>query len=354
VSRPGDRPNESDVTREGLRGPLRSARDAMTGVATGRAEPRRGRDRRGEQAMVPSAEFGSYYGRPVLNPPTWQAHDIAGYLFLGGLAGASSLLGAGAQETGRPGLSKVSKLGAIGAITLSLVALVDDLGRPLRFLNMLRVVKPTSPMSLGTWLLSGYAPLAGIAAASDVTGRAPRIGAAATAGAAILGPAVASYTAVLFSDTAVPAWHEGYREMPFVFVGSAAAAAGGLGLLAAPTGQTGPARMFALLGVGMELGAFELMRRRIGMIAEAYSTGTAGRLIRASKILALVGAGTALLGRHRRLAGALSGVALLGASAATRFGVFHAGVASAEDPKYTVVPQRERLRRRERQVPQAR
>ena len=92
---------------------------------------------------------------------------------------------------------------------------------------MMRVFKVTSPMSVGTWLLGGYAPAAGVAAAAALTGRLPRIGSTATAGAALLGPAVAAYTAALVTDTAVPAWHDGYREMPFVFTGSAAMAAGG-------------------------------------------------------------------------------------------------------------------------------
>ena len=45
----------------------------------------------------------------------------------------------------------------------------------------------------------------------------------------LLGPAVASYTGVLIADTAVPAWHDAHRELPFLFVGSAASAAAGLG-----------------------------------------------------------------------------------------------------------------------------
>ncbi len=118
--------------------------------------------------MVPEAEFSSYYGRPVVKEPTWAPLDIAGYLFLGGLAGASSTLAAGAQLSGRPGLARPLKLGAVGAISLSLVALVHDLGRPARFLNMLRVFKPTSPMSVGVWILSAYAPAAGAAALGEL------------------------------------------------------------------------------------------------------------------------------------------------------------------------------------------
>lgn len=312
-----------------------------------------GRHRRGGRTAdgaptVPRADFRSYYGLPVLNAPVWEARDIAGYLFLGGLAGASSLLGAGAHATGRDGLARVSKLGALGAAAMSLAALVHDLGRPERFLHMLRVFKPTSPMSVGSWLLSGYVPLAGVAAAAAVTGRAPRIGAASTGGAALLGPAVAAYTAVLVADTAVPAWHDGHRELPYVFVGSAATAAGGLGLLGAPLAQQGPARTLALLGVAGELAAFERMTRRIGMVGEPYRSGPGGRLVNAGKALAVAGAAGALLGRRRRVASALSGVALLAASAVTRFGVFQAGMASARDPRYTVEPQRERLRQQVR------
>lgn len=332
--------NGSDVTRQGLRG-ARPEREATTG-----GEPaRRGRRRGAEQPVVPDAEFSSYYGQPVLNSPPWNSPDIPGYLFLGGLAGASSLLAAGAQLTGRPALSTLAKSSAAAGGTLSLVALVHDLGRPKRFLNMLRVFKPTSPMSVGSWLLAGYVPCAHAAAASAVSGRAPAVGGAATAANAALGPLVASYTAALVSNTAVPAWHEGFREMPFVFAGSAATAASGVGLFAPPA-QAGPARAFAVCGTAGELAALAVMKRRIGMVAESYTSGKAHRYLRASEVLSAVGVAGALLGRRSRVASALSGAALVAASAATRWGIFHAGLASAEDPKYTVVPQRQRLRER--------
>jgi hypothetical protein len=302
--------------------------------------------------MVPDAEFSSYYGKPVLNKPTWSALDIAGYLYLGGLAGGSSLLAAGAHVTGRPALARASKLGAAGAISLSLAALVHDLGRPARFVNMLRVFKPTSPMSVGSWLLAGYAPLTFAAAASDVAGRYRLVGSAATAAAAALGPAVATYTAVLVADTAVPSWHEGYRELPFVFAGSGAAAAAGLALTAAPVDETVPARRMAVLGGALELGAFQLLKRRAGLAAEPFERGRPRVLLRAAEALTAGGAALAavsgLAGRRRgRALAALAGTALLTGSAALRFGVYYGGVASAEDPKYTVVPQRERLRARE-------
>ena len=336
--------NSTAVTRDGLRGG-RPDREATTGADRLRGWGRR--RRRGEQPMVPEAEFSSYYGKPVLNPPVWESPDIPGYLFLGGLAGASSLLGAGAHATRRATLARASKVGAITGGLLSLAALIHDLGQPKRFLHMLRVIKVTSPMSVGSWLLAGYVPLAGVAAASALTGRLPRVGAAATGGAALLGPAVASYTAALISDTAVPAWHDGHREMPYVFVGSAATAAGGLGLLTAPLDQQGPARAMALLGVACELSMFERMKKRLGTVAEPYSAGMGGRYIRAGQVLSLAGAAGAVLGRRRRVVSALAGASLLAASAATRWGIFHAGMESARDPRYTVEPQRERLRARE-------
>ncbi|WP_171113908.1 MULTISPECIES: NrfD/PsrC family molybdoenzyme membrane anchor subunit [Streptomyces] len=341
----------SDVTRDGMEG-AHPGREALTGASAGRRRRRRGR---GERAMVPDAEFSSYYGKPILNKPTWRPLDIAGYLYLGGLAGASSLLAAGGQVTGRPGLARVAKLGASGAISVSLAALVHDLGRPARFLNMLRIFKPTSPMNLGSWLLAGYAPLTVAAAAADVAGRHRIVGAAATAGAAALGPAVATYTAVLLADTAVPSWHEGHREMPFVFAGSGATAAAGLAMACAPFRQTGPARRLAVLGAGLELGAFQLMKRRMGLAAEPYEKGKQHWQLRSAEVLTAGGAVLATYagrpghtGGRARLLAATAGAALLAGSAALRFGVFHAGVASAEDPKYTVVPQRERLEDRAR------
>jgi hypothetical protein len=286
----------------------------------------------------------SYYGRPILKPPTWAATDIAGYLFLGGLAGASSMLAAGGDLTGRPALARPAKLAALGAIAGSAAALIHDLGKPSRFYGMLRVAKPTSPMSVGSWLLAGYGPLAGAAAVSDVTGIQPRLGRAAALGAAVLGGGVAAYTSVLIADTAVPAWHESRRQLPFVFVGSAAAAAGGLGMVTAPLEQAGPARRAAVGGAVAELAASQAMERSTGVVGETFVQGRAGVLLRAAKALTGLGAlGAATVARRSRLAAGLSGAALLAGSALTRFGIFEAGRASTIDPKYTVEPQRARV-----------
>jgi len=298
--------------------------------------------------MVPEAQFSSYYGRPVIKEPVWQAPDVAGYLFFGGLAGASSVLAASAHLSGYRDLARVARLSALGAISLSAAALVHDLGRPARFPNMLRVFKPSSPMSVGSWLLAGYGPVAGAAAVSEVTGILPAAGAAATLGAGLFGPAIATYTAALICDTAVPAWHAGYREMPYVFAGSAASAAGGMGLLATALDAAEPARRLAVLGAGAELVAKRRLIKRLATtgpvsLSEPYETGRAGVMLRVAEGLTAGGLAGALLGRRSRALSALSGASLLAASALTRFGIFEAGMASARDPKYTIVPQRQRL-----------
>jgi formate-dependent nitrite reductase membrane component NrfD len=338
--------SDAKVTREGLEGvqPGREARswsqggDGRDGGDEGRGEGKRPRRRReGDQ-------FSSYYGKPIINLPVWEERDIAGYLFAGGLAGASSILAAGGELSRRPRLARRCKLCASGALGVSLVALVHDLGRPERFINMLRTFKPTSPMSVGSWLLGVYGPLNAAALLSDVLGLAPRSGRAASVAAGALGAGVASYTGALIANTAVPAWHGGHRELPFVFVGSAAGAGAGFALIAAPAAESAPARRMAVLGATGELVAEHLMERRLGMVAEALHEGKAGKRLKAAKALTIVGAlGAATLAPRSRAAAWLSGAALLSGSALTRFGLFEAGMASARDPKYTVEPQRERL-----------
>ena len=293
--------------------------------------------------MVPRAEFQSYYGKPIIKAPTWKTPDVAMYLFLGGLAGASSAMGALAEVTGRQRLARASYITSTLSATGGAGALIHDLGRPERFLNMLRVLKPTSPLSIGSWALASYSTLSGVAAASTVTGLFPGVGRLAKVGAAVLSPVMMTYTAVVVADTAVPAWHDAYRELPFVFAGSSLISGGGVALLTTPPEEAGPARMMALAGAGLELAAETRMTSRLGLVAEPYDTGRAGRWLRSAQALTAAGTLGALAGRRSRVVTALSGAALLAGSLCTRFGIFEAGKASATDPKYTVVPQRERL-----------
>ena len=189
--------------------------------------------------------------------------------------------------------------------------------------------------------------MAGAAAVSQATGVLPRWGRAAGLAAGVLGPAMCTYTAVLLADTAVPAWHESYRELPFLFAGSALASAGGAALLATPLPEQGPVRRIVVLGAGIEVAAASRIERDRKLAAEPYQKGRPRTLLNAGRILTGVGAGLALLGRRNRVLSAVAGTSLLAGGLCTRFGLFYAGRESARDPKYVVVPQRERLARKE-------
>ncbi|MCU1573756.1 MAG: nitrite reductase [Micrococcaceae bacterium] len=306
--------------------------------------------------MVPEPEFTSYYGRPVVKPAPW-GDDVAAYLFLGGVAAGSALLGLGGQLTGRPTLRRNARLSSLTAVGFGAVALVRDLGRPERFLNMLRTLKLTSPMSVGSWILSAFSIGTSVTAVAEIdrlSGTRLPLGPLRTLLQAVEGPAgfeaalfagpLAAYTAVLLGDTATPTWNAAHEELPFVFVSSAALASAGLAMITTPVHEAGPARNLAMLGVVGDVVATRVMEHRMDPItAEPLHQGKAGAMLKWSERLAIAGGlGTLLGGRHRVVAAA-SGVSLLAASALTRFGVFEAGLASARDPRYTIEPQKNRL-----------
>jgi formate-dependent nitrite reductase membrane component NrfD len=277
----------------------------------------------------------SYYGRPILKAPVWQ-RDIAWYLFSGGLAGASSTLALTARRAGYDGLARTATLTAAAAITASPVFLVRDLGRPERFFNMLRVVKPTSPMNVGSWLLAAESTATGLAALLELAGRLPRVRDGAEGVAGVLGPALATYTAVLLADTAIPVWHEARFELPLVFAGGAATSAGAAAALLAPPAQAAPARRLLVGGALVEEAAVLVMERRLGLLGDPYREGTAGRYARLARGLTLAGAGVAAGARGRRVGAALA----LAGAVCRRLAVFEAGSQSARDPRFVVAAQR--------------
>ena len=133
-----------------------------------------------------------------------------------------------------------------------------------------------------------------------------------------------------------------------MFAGSGASAAGGMAMLFTPVrhNQPGPADGDRGGGPGADAPS-ELLKRRLGMVAEPYQQGRPGRLMRLASRMTLGAAAASTLGGRSRVVSALCGATLVAASAITRFGVFEAGLESARDPKYTVVPQRERMAARE-------
>lgn len=322
---------------------------------------RRKRGRR-EDVMVPDAQFSSYYGRQIVKPAPW-TWEIPAYLYLGGLAAGSSLLASGGEMTGQQELQRNARLISLVALGGSTATLIADLGKPSRFLNMMRTIKLTSPMSVGSWILAGFGTFTGIAAFSEVMhfvlpDEVPLqelwpIGDRLTSiGAGMFSAPLAAYTAVLLSDTATPTWHEAYHELPFVFVGSALACAGGAAMITTRPEQTGPARIMVAAGSTLEVVAHQIMEKRLGLLAEPMHEGRPGLMLKAAKALTVGGALLGALGGRRRSLATAAGVALNAGSALTRFGIFYAGIASAKDPKYTVIPQRERLAAR-RAAPQS-
>jgi hypothetical protein len=284
----------------------------------------------------------SYYGKPIVKQPVWKA-EIPCYFFAGGLAGASATLSAAARAKGNAALARRALYVAAAGVTVSPYFLIKDLGRPLRFYNMLRVFKVTSPMSVGTWVVAGEGTSTGIAAACDLLDVLPRVRAVAQAVSGTLGPLMATYTGALVADSVVPAWHEARHELPLLFAGSSAAAAGGIAAALTPVAAARPARRLGLLGAITKLVTQRVMEKRLGeLVAEPYKQGEGGRYAKGAEVATLAGGALMLLaGRNR--AGAIGAGALLATgSLCTRFAVYHAGRASAADPRYTSIPQRAR------------
>jgi len=286
----------------------------------------------------------SYYGKPVVKEPVWEPM-VPAYFFLGGTAGAAASLGLAARLTGNAPLARAATYVDAVAIAASPPLLIADLGRPERFLNMLRMFKVTSPMSVGTWIVSASGLASGAAAALELVGRLPRAKLAAEATAGALGPFLATYTAALLADTSIPVWHEARRELPFVFAGSSAASAGGACALLASPHAARPARRLAIAGAALELATSAAMQRRLGFLAEPYKQGSVAKLARTAAALTGAGGLMMLLAGRRRSAAVAAGAMLLAGSLAERFAVFRAGFASARDPRYTIASQRQRLAR---------
>jgi formate-dependent nitrite reductase membrane component NrfD len=283
----------------------------------------------------------TYYGQAILKQPVW-IWTIPTYLYIGGVAGASATLGAAAHAMEGRKLHKLVThcrwTATVGAV-LSTACLIHDLGRPMRFLYMLRVFRPSSPMSVGSWVLTGFG---GAAAGSAVLPGA--LGTFAGGVAGLLGMPLASYTSVLLSHTAVPLWQESRRTMPFLFIGSAISAAAALlefGHFSHREERVITA--FAVAGSLMELAgvaALEHEAARVEQVAKPLREGATGALWTTAKVLSAASLVLALVPGKSRKVRVLSGIAGTLASLAVRFAIFHAGKRSAADPRATFHLQR--------------
>lgn len=301
--------------------------------------------------MPPSAESdgANYYGLPLLKPPVWK-WMIGAYFFVGGLGGMSALVAGAAMVREDWALVRTAMWIAAACSILSPILLVWDLGRPKLFLNMLRVLKLQSPMSVGSWIVSafGAASVAGavlhewawqVAGSGGDAGIVHGLAILATAGAALAGAFMGTYTGALLAVTAIPAWHLHRVLLPFHFgmaaLGSAAGALELLGHLDRSLEALGYAAAVSetLVLVWLEV-------RRHGAADVALREGRAGWTLRAGGALA---GPAALVLRAFGFAPAAA-LAFLAGALASRFGWLWAGRASAEDPSAVLASQLPRTR----------
>jgi len=321
--------------------------------------------RRPGEVVSAEAEGPSYYGLPVLKDPVWRWY-IPAYFFTGGLSGACAVLGAAAQAaggTGTEGLVRRCRVAAAAGAFASAGLLIADLGRPARFLNMLRVFRPTSPMNMGAWLLSEFGGEAAVAALPVVWRDAPRwlvrAGDLAGYGAGILGLPLVGYTGVLIANTAVPVWQGTRNTLPILFAFSGAVSAGALLQLWAPrwlhaqpgrARHTGPKMVlrFGRVAKAAELAvSFALDREaaaRAPRVAWPLHRGASGAMLRAARGLIAASLVVDLWPRRgwrqRRALAVASGALAMAGTLLLRFGVVQAGRASARDPHATFEMQR--------------
>jgi formate-dependent nitrite reductase membrane component NrfD len=312
--------------------------DTTIGLLEGEASVQRTAPPRNAPVIEPSlpeapALGPTYYDRPVLKQPVW-IWTIPTYFLVGGIAGAAMTLGLAVQMFGGRRLRAFDErcrwTGAIaGGIGSAL--LIADLGRKTRFLMMLRVFRPTSPMSVGSWVLALATPLS---AGSAIMPRPfDRI---LGVGAGVLGMPLATYTGVLIGNTAVPLWNSARRTLPLLFGASAMASLAGLfNLMDLTERERRIMRRFGLIGQAAELlaaGAVERDARKVPRVSKPLRNGFSGMLWSAASICTAGALVLSLLPGDGRRKRAITGLLGLAGGACVRFGIFHAGKRSARDP----------------------
>lgn len=272
----------------------------------------------------------TYHGLPVVKPPPWRWF-IAAYFYGSGLAGAAATLAAAAELAGQRRFAHRLHGLSLAAETAGAACLIADLGKPARFPYMMRVFRPTSPMNLGTWILSATSASAGLA----MLGRHGRRGlGVASATSALTGAMLSTYTAVLIGNTALPVWHATRRALPPWFAAASAASLASLLELVAPSRRL---RGYRIAAKAAELAGAQAVAAtaRSAGIARPLRDGRSGQMWRGARWLGAASLIATVLDRPR-LAGALGTAAAL----LSRFAIVEAGRASAADPRATFEPQR--------------
>ena len=276
---------------------------------------------------------------PIMNPAVW-TWEIPLYFWFGGIASGSAFVALACDLSGDHRSARIARRVSLAALMPSPPLLVMDLGRPARFLNMLRIFKPRSPMSMGAWCLSVFGALGSAAVGADLIGR--RREARILGGAnAVVGGYLGSYTGVLLASTATPLWARSRGFLGPIFVTTAVAtgaAATRLTLVAAglPEGH----RTRHALGrvetaaIALELGMSTINERRLGRTGAPLEEGRAGKLFRFAKWS--VRGGLALRAARPRLGSNvhhLASVMYLAGGLAFRYAWVAAGHSSATDDR---------------------
>ena len=296
-------------------------------------------------AGSPIPRKAGYYGQPVVRPPVW-TWEIPVYFFVGGLGGMSAVIALGAALFHHGDVARTALRVAAIASIISPALLILDLGRPRLFINMLRVFKPQSAMSMGAWILAGFGMcvVPGLIALElhafhVFAGAIDQILGIAAAilmfGSAIFGMLLATYTGVLIGATAIPAWFLHHRLLPIHFgtagLGSAAALLELLGHRIAPLNAIG---FFAAAVETMLL--IWLSVDRHGPADRAIHEHRSGWLIRIGEIL------NGPLALVLRLVGLipLAAISFLLGALVSRFGWIAVGKVSGCDPEAVFASQR--------------
>lgn len=316
---------------DGREARLRKIREDARRLAAGADAP-------AARAPLPRASTSTgYYGLPLLKKPTW-TWEIPVYFFVGGAAGAAALIGAIARLTRRNDhLARDARWIAASGGVLSGALLISDLGRPERFIYMLRVFKPQSPMSVGAWIVAAFSSAAGAAAAADavrmVTGgrvRAGGVGTAADALAAVFGLGMCTYTGVLIGATAIPVWNRHVHVLPIHFGASALASAVALLEL---RGHRDPAlRQLGLAAAAVETALAAHLEAAADDASRPLRQGASGLLARAGGLLSGPLPFLLRLGRRPSRRHTAAAWLALGGALVTRAAWIRAGVASSADP----------------------
>jgi formate-dependent nitrite reductase membrane component NrfD len=222
-----------------------------------------------------------------LKAPVW-TWEIPAYFFVGGAAGAAAVVAAAAATIGGDAaLARHARWIAAAGALLAPLLLISDLGRPARFLHMLRVVKLRSPMSMGVWTLVVFAGAVFSSIALDVIGAAVPAAAplrtAADFVSAGTGLVLATYTGVLIGTTAIPVWSSSARTLPFHFGASAMGAA--VSILELIGHRAGALNRVGMGAAAIETVVLVVLERRRDRAANPLRTGRSGALTRAGVTL---------------------------------------------------------------------